>query len=192
MLNMKSEKREVKVIRKQFTRDIIPKETLDYWYTEKSLPIQKIADMFGKHRVRIWQLLTGYGIHNKSRVVRECLNCGKSFQVVRSRVREGGGKYCQDKCYYEHKQSLGYDPSRQGQRIGRKVIEAYLGLTLPIGFIVHHEDGDQSHNEIENLWVFPDNSSHVSYHHAKRNGNGMLPYAKLWELPGKIEEWVDC
>lgn len=177
--------------RKIFNRSGVDKTTLEYMYIDLVLPIQAIADKCGKTRQRVWQLLKEYGLHNKNRIARKCIGCGVNFEVVRSRVRIGGGKYHSEQCYHDHRASLGYDPSRQGQRIGRKVIEDYLGFALPIGFIVHHEDGNQSHNEIENLWVFPSQSEHLKYHHAKRAGNGALPYQELWELPSKIEEWLN-
>jgi len=178
--------------RKKFTMDVIDKTTLEVMYVDKLMRVQEIADAYGKTRQRIWQLLKQYGLHNGSRVVRDCMNpeCGKSFKVVRSRARVGSDKYCKDSCYYEHKGSLGYEPSRQGQRIGRGIIEGYLGFKLPVGFIVHHEDGNQGHNELDNLWVFRSQSEHIKYHHAKRKGEGVLPYKELWELPGKIDEWL--
>ena len=177
-------------MRRQFTMDVIAEDTLYYLYVDLVLPVQEIADKLGKTRVRIWQLIHEYPWYEKGRITKECLNCKNKFKPERSRVRRGHGKYCSDKCYYEHKASAGYNPSRQGQRIARKIIEAYLGFQLPIGFIVHHEDGDQSKNFLENLFVFPDNASHIAYHHAKRNGTGELPYQELWELPGKIDEWL--
>lgn len=176
--------------RKRWTRDVIDRQTLEVLYLEKCLHVQHIADLYGKTRQRIWQLLKKYGIHNNSRVIRTCLFCGKSFPVVRSRVRDGLAKYCNENCLTEHKRSLGYEPSKQGQRIGRKVIEDWLGFKLPVGFIVHHEDGNQGHNGPENLFVFPCGAEHTKYHHAKRNGNGVLPYQEMNELPGKIDEWL--
>ena len=176
--------------RKEFNMSKIDTVTLDVMYNEKLLRINEIAYITGKTRQRIWQLLKEYGLHNKSRVVRCCLNCGKSFEVVRSRARSGSDKYCKEQCYFDHKASFNYIPDRQGQRIGRKVIEDWLGHSLPEGFIVHHEDGDQSNNGIDNLIVFPSNSEHIKYHHAKRNYNAIKPYDKLYDLPIKIDEWI--
>ncbi|KKM85266.1 hypothetical protein LCGC14_1290710 [marine sediment metagenome] len=176
--------------RKQFNMSKIDTVTLDYLYNVKLYRINEISLITGKTRQRIWQLLKEYGIHNNSRVTRECEYCHERFEVVRSRARRGSGKYCSDDHYHEHRRSLGYEPDKQGQRKGRQVIESWLGHPLPVKMIVHYEDGDQVNNDISNLWVFPSNAEHIRYHHAKRNGKGKLPYQELWQLPNMIEEWV--
>lgn len=167
----------------------IDKETLHIMYVDKCLRINDIARISGLTRQRVWQLLHEYGMHNKSRVYRQCQYCGKEFKVVRSRARNGADKYCQDKCYYNHRAAFGYNPKRQGQRIARKTIEKWLCDVLPAGCIVHHEDGDQSNNDLSNLFVFPDNVEHMKYHHAKRNGNGKLPYETIGDLPDMLRSW---
>lgn len=177
---------------KKSTRDGIDKQTLEYMYVDLVMPVGKIAEKCGKTRQTVWGYLKKYGLHKQSRVVRECLYCKKGFKVVRSRVRAGGGKYCSEKCYFEHKREVGdYQPWRQGQRRSRQMIENWLGFSLPVDYVVHHEDGDCRNCEFENLWVFPSQGEHLKYHHAKREGGGELPYGELWELPGKIEEWLN-
>jgi len=178
--------------RKCFNMSGIDKATLWVLYVDKAYRINEIATITGKTRQRVWQLLKDYGMWNegRNRIRKVCLYCNKEFQVVKSRVKRDSGKYCNDKCYFEHKASFGHNPSRQGQRIARRTIELWLGHPLPEGFIVHHEDSDCTNNDINNLLVFPNGSEHVKYHHAKRNGTATKPYQELWELPDKIEEWV--
>lgn len=189
--SIKNRKAKSFVKRKQFTKDIIDKETLKYFYDDLLMSPQMIGEKFNKTRQRIWQLLNKYKLYDNQRVTRVCVKCKKSFRVVRSRARSFPPKYCSDTCYHEHRQEVGnYNPSRQGQRIGRKVIEDWLGFKLPVGFVIHHEDGNTVNNEPENVFVFPSQSAHMTYHHAKRNGGAELPYQKMWELPGMIEEWL--
>lgn len=177
--------------RKQFTKDMIDKETLRYFYDDLLMSPQMIGEKFNKTRQRIWQLLNEYGLYDDQRVVRVCVKCKESFRVIRSRVRNTPAKYCSDTCYHKHRQEVGgHNPSRVGRRRGREVIEDWLGFKLPVDFIVHHEDGNELNNEPDNVFVFPSQSAHMKYHHAKRNGGVELPYKKMWELPGKIEEWL--
>jgi hypothetical protein len=177
-------------MRKRFKREVIDRATLEVLYVDKVMGVQAIADLYGKTRQRIWQLLKEYGIHQEVRT-EKCLYCGVEFKVNRARIRNGGGKYCSDDHYFTHKREAGgYEPSRQGQRLSVKAIEDWLGFKLPVGFIVHHEDGNQGNTELTNLFVFPSNAEHLKYHHAKRNGNGVLPYRDISELPGKMDEWM--
>jgi hypothetical protein len=46
----------------------------------------------------------------------------------------------------------------------RLVMEEFLGRYLTSDEMVHHIDGDKANNCIENLFLFPSNSSHTSYH----------------------------
>ena len=177
--------------RKQFDMSGIDPVTLEVLYVDKCLRISEIATITNKTRQRVWQLLKQYGLHNKSRVVRTCLFCGESFEILRSRARRGGGKYCNDEHYTAHRDQVSNsEPWKQGRRVSRKVIEKWLGHALPVGFVVHHEDGCQGNTLLGNLWVFKSNADHMSYHHAKRHGNAVLPYNDITELPDMIEEWL--
>lgn len=177
--------------RKKFTMDVIDKETLRYFYEDQLMSPRKIGEKFNKTRVRIWQLLKKYGLHNGRRVVRVCVKCKEPFKVVRIKVRTFPSEYCTDGCYYDHCQEVsGQNPSKVGQERARKVIEEWLGFKLPDAFVVHHEDENELNNEPGNLFVFPSQSEHMKYHHAKRDGNAELPYKKMYELYGKIEEWL--
>lgn len=173
-------------------RDKVDYNTLYALYVSKELPINEIARILDRTRGRVWQILKEYGLHNKNRkqITSVCAYCHKPFQVVKSRVNQGGGKYCSEDHYYEHKRAVGnFKSNRQGQRIARKNIEQWLGYKLPVPCIVHHEDGDQLNNDPANTFVFPSHSAHLKYHHAKRHGKAHLPYQELNELPNKLKEW---
>jgi len=143
-------------------------------------------------RQRIWQICKANDINPYRPIKRICKYCSEEFETTRALIRKGQGLYCKDQCYFDHRNEVGdYYPWRHGQRKARRAIEDWLGFPLPEGLIVHHEDGDHRNFNLSNLWVFPSHSEHLKYHHAKRNGAGELPYAELWELPGKIDEWVN-
>lgn len=58
---------------------------------------------------------------------------------------------------------------RKGVRLHRKVWEYYNG-PIPIGFHVHHIDGDRTNNKIENLELIPA-KKHTQRHHAQGDCN---------------------
>lgn len=43
------------------------------------------------------------GIASSTKVEVKCLHCGKIFNVVPARLKDGGGKYCSKKCFNNHK-----------------------------------------------------------------------------------------
>lgn len=173
------------------TNDLERLQVIEIMLMDQHKRIGEVADHLGITRVRLWQICKAHGIKPHRPVERICAYCGGKFFSKRSVVRDGGGLYCNDKCYHGHRNEVSdYFPSKQGRRKSRKVIEGWLGFPLPDGFVVHHEDGDNDNFVIGNLFVFPAHSAHLKYHHAKRDGSAKLPYLEMWELPGKIEEWL--
>ena len=153
--------------------------------------MDEVAEKFGVTRQTIWSICKKNGIDPYRPIKRICEYCEGEFETTRALIRKGHGLYCNDKCYHNHRNEVGdYQPWRQGQRLARKAIEDWLGEPLPEGFIVHHEDGNHKNWDTSNLFVFPSQSEHIKYHHAKRDGGAELPYKELWELPGKIEGWL--
>ena len=51
----------------------------------------------------------------------------------------------------------------------RLVMEKHLGRYLNPKEVVHHIDGDNSNNNIENLYLFEDNQKHLTYHRFLHN-----------------------
>ncbi len=124
---------------------------------------------------------------------RECQICGEKFNTTLSEIKDGGGKFCSRKCYYEHlrknrpkgedswawkggefKDNEGYirvyrpeHPNAQSRGYvpkHRLVMEEHLGRKLKEEEVVHHIDGDKENNDIDNLVLFPTNGAHTAFH----------------------------
>lgn len=52
----------------------------------------------------------------------------------------------------------------------RLVMEKYIGRYLNPGEVIHHIDGNRSNNSIDNLMLFPNQSSHINFRHLNDAG----------------------
>ena len=121
-----------------------------------------------------------------------CETCRTSFRTKPSRVKIGKGKFCSKRCKYTAQNNwwkgrlnprwngglrinqLGYRSVKMISRPScnkdgyikehRLVMERYLGRSLTSKEIVHHIDGNKSHNYISNLLVLKNQSEHVKLH----------------------------
>lgn len=64
----------------------------------------------------------------------------------------------------------------------RLVAEAVLGRYLTSAEVVHHEDRCKTNNAPENLWVFPDHSTHMRHHKRESPRYDMALYEALIPL----------
>ena len=130
-------------------------------------PMISIADDYGVTRQAIYKVLRIAGVDTTKRLLQvECKQCGKAISRQKGRVRNTINPYCSMDCYHQAIKS-NYKPSRQGQRIGRRIVGLLFDL-LP-SHIVHHEDKDQGNNNPDNLMAFKSQAEHMSYH---RGGKG--------------------
>ena len=156
---------------------------LEIMLLDRHMRVSEVAAKVGVTRQRIWQICKEHGIQIHRPIIKICMNCDNEFTTTRS-VARYAAHYCSKLCYFSHKADISdYQPSKQGQRAGRRVIEKWLGEPLPAGCIVHHEDGNCMNNKLWNLYVFRSHADHIMYHHAKRHGNAVLPYARIHDLP---------
>lgn len=84
--------------------------------------------------------------------------------------------YCSDTCYFAAIHNPKYFQWRHGQRMARAAINA-AGFALQPRNIVHHVDGDNRNNSLDNLWVFANHADHMRYH---RLGYIQLDSEPLW------------
>src|SRR6056300_846912 len=118
--------------------------------------------------------------------IKECLICGKKIKSYVCTKQ----KYCSQDCAYKgktkkRKKRHGYifmyrpEHPRKGTKFNGKsgyirehilVVEEHLGRYLNPGETIHHINANRADNRIENLYLFPSNSAHISYHMQFKHG----------------------
>lgn len=150
----------------------LTKDELVDLYLVKHLTMEEIARPFKVTRQCIFKALKRYGIDTTraERFEATCDHCGKLYSITRSRFNKQRTHYCSDTCYYTHKASIlpGRTENRHAKRIARAVMENHLKRPLVGSECVHHIDGDQLNNHIDNLMLFASHSEHLRFHHQMR------------------------
>ena len=135
-------------------------------YTKQHLTMAEIASIEGISRGAVAKILRQHNVKAEQGewVDVRCPTCGKPFRCQRKRWRTTGVVYCQAACYYGKRANPDYVQSRHGQRKARQaVVDA--GFPLLKTHVVHHHDGDNRNNAIENLAVFESQRDHMRHHH---------------------------
>lgn len=150
----------------------LTKEQLEDMYLVKHLTYQEIGDAFKVTRQCIYKAVKRFGIDtaNGERFMVKCDYCDKEYSLTRGRYNAQRAHYCSEECYYGHKASIlpkrAYN--RQAKRIARAVMEHHLRRPLVKDETIHHIDGDEFNNSVENLMLFCNQSEHLRYHHQLR------------------------
>jgi len=141
-------------------------------YKDDLFSLQMIGEFFNCSRQGAKKYLNKRGIdtsYRKHLVI--CDNCGTEFNKPRSYIRNCIKNYCTVKCYYESLHNPEYNGNRQGQRVARKLVDELLisiGKRLMPEWVVHHEDGNDTNNDPENLIVFASQADHMRWHRGNR------------------------
>lgn len=113
-----------------------------------------------------------------------CKYCGKIRYIELNIIKRGEGLYCNRSCLGKDKTgkqakhwkggvvstkdgNAGYLHERQGRhyiRQHRTIVESFTGRKLKRYEVVHHINGIRTDNRIQNLYLFKNNSEHISYH----------------------------
>ena len=144
-----------------------------------------------------------------------CQQCGKTFSVFPSRVKEGR-KFCSRRCYISAPQPREAVEKRRKSNIGKRhnykgfsfdkngykcvykpehpasslagyvfehrlIAEKALGRHLDTSEVLHHIDGNPRNNDVSNLFVFENQSAHLSFHRFCENN----PFLKTW-IPSNL------
>lgn len=134
-------------------------------YTEEHLTYRQIGKRFGVSHTWIGQQIRGAGISREQGTWVEyaCDHCGERVRKVRSQARGRQWHFCRAECYWAFLEAKGrYNPWRQGQRIARAVVAKYVELQED--WVVHHWDGDNRNNAVQNLGVFASQADHMRHH----------------------------
>jgi len=141
-------------------------------YTKQLTPMVALAEQYGITRQGIYKVLRKAGVDTTKRKISvACSFCGAEHMRTKGMIRKCLNKFCGAECYFAFLDAGKGIPSidgnpyvynKQGQRLGRKIVEAYY--TLSPGEIVHHEDRDTNNNDLSNLRVFASQGEHVRYH----------------------------
>jgi hypothetical protein len=148
------------------------KETLEDLYLKKHMTGQEIADIAGVTRQGIYKAMDRLGIDRSAaeRFTCICDMCGTAYELYRQRWNATSGHYCSTECYHMHRGIIlpHRRENRQQKRIARAVMAKHLGRALVKDEVVHHIDGDEYNNSIDNLVHFVNHSEHLRYHHQLR------------------------
>lgn len=165
------------------TRIVLRNEDRQYIidaYTQQLIPMIELAKQFNITRMGIWKILKTAGINTTkaaAHIPTKCSHCGNDITVVRCNFKKRLNNFCSSTCYFaylnRHELKNPLITYRHGMRLARAAIEG-TGYVIPPGAVVHHEDRDNTNNELSNLKVFSCQGEHVRYH----RGFSVVP---LWE-----------
>jgi hypothetical protein len=134
-------------------------------YTEELIPMVEIAKRYCVSRQAIYKLIrrAGIDILAASKINTVCRHCGCPVTKARCQFRNTNSVFCSRQCYYSWLRSgNAYIEDRTGSRQSRKIVAAVFNLQP--GNIVHHIDGNQANNNLDNLIVFKNQGDHVRHH----------------------------
>jgi len=138
-------------------------------YTEQHLTQAQIGAITGLTRQAIHYRLKKAGIKSQDGewVKFKCYWCSGDSEKPRSQYRATNRHFCKTECYHDSLADNTYQPWRHGSRLARAVIAQHFDLRRE--HIVHHIDGNQRNNNLDNLCVYASQGDHVRAHRGGKN-----------------------
>lgn len=123
-------------------------------------------------------------IKRQTKVLINCLYCGKEKYIWPSRIKIGKGKFCSTRCGkmgnnnsswkggFKHIQGYKYILNKNHPHATMKgyvkehhlVVEKKIGRFLLKGEVIHHINGIRNDNRIENLQLCKNQREHMNIH----------------------------
>jgi len=149
------------------------------FYRDRHFSAPMVARVFGVSAKSVYRYLNKNGVDTSTGKTYSytCEVCGGQGVTTRARVRREEARFCSRACYYEFLRQKNPKAfrSQYHMKLARKIVREFFDMKE--GYIVHHEDGDNRNNRVDNLKVFKNQREHLRYHRAKE---GMRP-EPLWE-----------
>jgi hypothetical protein len=138
-------------------------------YTERLMPMIEIARIKGITRMGVYKILKSAGVNTSkaaAHISKTCANCGKPIVRIRCQVRDRANLYCGRECYGEYIRKIRPELHRIVSRNGMRNARAIMREVYDLGpeMVIHHLDGDETNNALENLAVFENSRDHLRYH----------------------------
>lgn len=142
-------------------------QDLVVWYTEQHLTLREIGRVVGMSATAVWKRLKRAGITRTDgeRIIQPCAYCGVGVNRQRSKVLRKDRVYCGTEHYYADRENPAYQQWRHGGRLARAVVAQHYPLSRIE--VVHHKDGNQRNNNLDNLAVYASQADHLAVHHGR-------------------------
>lgn len=146
-------------------------------YFEEFKTLRELATIYSVSAVGVQKCLKRNGFDtSKRRFSAPCIRCGNDAMRTRKQLKrtsEKMGVFCSQECYHAHLKeiAIGTGPKRNKwarsvrtyMRRARAIAAQHYG-PLPMGSVVHHVNGNDSDNRVENLMLLKDQDSHLKIH----------------------------
>jgi len=145
----------------------IDKDKLVELYSMRKLSTTDIAKELGINKSTVLDKLLDYGIPIRS------IKGGERLAILDPNKKHGKPRFERVKSIDGYWLVISHGHARA--RFGGYVLEHILiweaaYSALPIGWVIHHLNGNRLDNRVCNLWAFRNNSEHISFHaHARRS-----------------------
>ena len=152
----------------------ISTDKMVHLYTVEHLTMEEIGAIAGISRMAVSKRFkkTCTVSQDGEWVKTSCDWCDVRIMKRRKQWRTTTKHFCSEACYWASLENPGYKPWRQGCRLARAIVNQYFKLEP--GHVVHHKDGDNRNNNIDNLAVFANQGDHGKWH---RSG----AYSPVWD-----------
>lgn len=148
---------------------------------QAGLSMADICARAGITRQAVSKRLEALGIprtRRAGRIPAICQHCGNPYLARRTSrlVSTSHQRMCSKACYYASRSNPAFIENRAAGHHARLKVAHHFALAP--SNVVHHEDANQTNNDIPNLRVFASQSEHLKYHRAL---DDLVKPSPLWD-----------